>query len=146
MLLIIRGNVYKKVYNGAVMNNLMNKMLAVQGQYLLGGCICLGTVEQTRQRLKVAVELFHSDKKLTYRNPIGLLQRVRNIVLKCLAGIKTKHCLKMKLDAVSEGGPLFGGSLGMRDTEDILPRCLRDLGLEDLFPWLSSLIRKKVWV
>ncbi len=29
MLLIIRGNVYKKVYNGAVMNNLMNKMLAV---------------------------------------------------------------------------------------------------------------------
>ena len=33
MLLIIRGNVYKKVYNGAVMNNLMNKMLAV---YVLG--------------------------------------------------------------------------------------------------------------
>ena len=30
MLLIIRGNVYKKVYNGAVMNNLMNKMLAVK--------------------------------------------------------------------------------------------------------------------
>ena len=29
MLLIIRGNVYKKVYNGTVMNNLMNKMLAV---------------------------------------------------------------------------------------------------------------------
>jgi len=29
MLLIIRGNVYKKVYNGAVMNNIMNKMLAV---------------------------------------------------------------------------------------------------------------------
>ena len=30
MLLIIRGNVYKKVYNGTVMNNLMNKMLAVK--------------------------------------------------------------------------------------------------------------------
>ena len=29
MLLIIRGNVYKKVYNGSVINNLMNKMLAV---------------------------------------------------------------------------------------------------------------------
>ncbi len=32
MLLIIRGNVYKKVYNGAAMNNLMNKMLAVKWQ------------------------------------------------------------------------------------------------------------------
>lgn len=31
MLLIIRGNVYKKAYNGAVMNNLLNKMLAVKG-------------------------------------------------------------------------------------------------------------------
>ena len=30
MLLIIGGNVYKKVYNGTVMNNLMNKMLAVE--------------------------------------------------------------------------------------------------------------------
>ncbi len=29
MLLMVRGNVYKKVYNGTVMNNLMNKMLAV---------------------------------------------------------------------------------------------------------------------
>ena len=38
MLLIIRGNVYKKVYNGAVMNNLMNKMLAVNCQkYKLTG-------------------------------------------------------------------------------------------------------------
>ena len=33
MLLIIRGNVYKKVYNGAVMNNLMNKMLAVNDAF-----------------------------------------------------------------------------------------------------------------
>ena len=29
MLLIIRGDVYKKVYNSSVMNNLMNKMLAM---------------------------------------------------------------------------------------------------------------------
>jgi len=28
--LTFRGNVYKKVYNGAVMNKIMNKMLAVQ--------------------------------------------------------------------------------------------------------------------
>ncbi len=34
----------------------------------------------------------------------------------------------------------------MGDTEDILPRCLRDLGLKDLFPWLLSFIRKKVRV
>ena len=27
--LTFRGNVYKKVYNGAVMNKIMNKMLAV---------------------------------------------------------------------------------------------------------------------
>ena len=36
MLLIIRGNVYKKVYNGAVMNNIMNKMLAVNVGPTLG--------------------------------------------------------------------------------------------------------------
>ena len=34
----------------------------------------------------------------------------------------------------------------MWDTKDILPRCLRYLGLEDLFPWLSSFVRKKVCV
>ncbi len=32
----------------------------------------------------------------------------------------------------------------MGDTEDILPRCLHDLGLEDLLPWLSCFVRKKV--
>ncbi len=48
------------------------KVCIIQGQYFLGGWIGLGTVEQTRQRLEVAVKLFHSDKELMYRNPIGL--------------------------------------------------------------------------
>ena len=100
------------------------KVCIIQGQYLLGGRIRLGTVEQTRQCLEVAVELFHSDKKLTYWNPIGLLQRVRNIILKHLAGVKMKHGLKMKLDAFTERRPTFGRSLCMRDFEDILPRYL----------------------
>ena len=122
------------------------KVCVIQGQYLLGGCIYLGTVEQARQRLEVAVELFHLDEKLMYQNPIGLLQRVHNIIFKQLAGVKTKHGLKMKLDTLSEGGPVFGGSLGMRDTEDILPRCLRDLCFEDLLPRLACFVSKKVCI
>ena len=50
----------------------------------------------------------------------------------------------MEFYTLSEGRPTFDGSLGMWDTEDIFPRCLLDLDLEDLFPWLSSFIRKKV--
>ena len=116
----------------------------IQGQYFLGRRIGLGTVEQTRQHLKVAVELFHLDGKLTYRNPIGLFQRVRYIVLERLAGVKTKHGLEVKFYTLSEGRPTFGGSLGMRSAEDILPRRLCNLGLEDLLPWLACFVSKKV--
>ena len=75
----------------------------IQGQYFLGRRICLGTVKQARQRLEIAVKLFDSDEKLTYRNPVGLLQRVRDVVLERLTGVKTKQGLEVKFDTLSEG-------------------------------------------
>ena len=42
------------------------KICVIKGQYFIGGQICLWAVEQARQHLKVAVQLFHSDKKLMY--------------------------------------------------------------------------------
>ena len=49
----------------------------------------LWTVVQAWESLKVAVELFYLDKKLTYRNPIGLLQCIGDVLLECLSSIKT---------------------------------------------------------
>ncbi len=48
MLLIIRGNVYKKVYNGTVMNNLMNKMIFTMVQ--------MGTSQSLAEVHKLACE------------------------------------------------------------------------------------------
>ena len=81
-----------------------------------------------------------------YLNPIGLFQHIRDIILERLASIKMKHSLKMEFYTLLEGWPAFGGILGMGDTEDILPRCLRDLGLEDLLPRLACFASKKVRV
>ncbi len=72
------------------------KVCVIQGQYFLGGRIGLGTVEQTRQCLKVAVKLFHLDKKLMYWNLIGLFQHVRDEVFEHLTGVKTKQGLEME--------------------------------------------------
>ena len=58
-----------------------HKVDVIKRQYLLGGLIRLRAVEQAGQCLEVAVELFYSDNKLTYRNPVRLLQRVHYIVL-----------------------------------------------------------------
>jgi hypothetical protein len=63
----------------------------IKRQYLLGGLISLRAVEQAGQGLDVAVELFYSDKKLTYQNPVRLLQRVCDLVLKGLARIMMEH-------------------------------------------------------
>ena len=72
--------------------------------------------------------------KLTYRYLIGLLQGVHNVVLESLSYVKAKHHLKMKLHAVAERRPTFGGSLGMWDSKDILPKHLCHLGLYDFLP------------
>ena len=79
------------------------KVCVIQGQYFRGGRIGLGTVEQTRQRLKLAVKLFHSDKELTYGNPIGIFYRVCDVVFEHLASVKTKHGLEVKLYTLSKG-------------------------------------------
>ena len=81
--------------------------------------------------------------KLTYRYLIGLLQGVHNVVLESLSYVKAKHHLKMKLHALAERRPTFGGSLGMWDSKDILPKHLCHLGLYDFLPRLLGFIREK---
>ena len=72
----------------------------IQGQYLLSGLISLRAVKQAGQCLEVAVELFYSDKKLTYRDPVGLLQCVGDVVLEGLAHIMMEHLKQMEGDAL----------------------------------------------
>ena len=59
----------------------------IKRQYLLGGLICLRAVEQAGQCLEVAVELFYSDKELTYRNSVRLLQHVGDEILEGLPAL-----------------------------------------------------------
>ena len=79
-----------------------HEVSVIKRQYLLGGLISLWAVEQARQCLEVAVKLLYSDKKLTYRNPVGLLQRIHNIVLEGLARAMTKHPQQVERDALIE--------------------------------------------
>ncbi len=81
---------------------------------------------------------------MAYQDLIGLLQRIGDVVLEGLSSIKSKHCLKVEHDAVMEGIPSFGGSLGMGVSKDILPRSFHHLGLHHFLPQLSSLIREQV--
>ena len=103
-----RSGILRKVIlglppGGTHSQQVSREVSVIQGQYFLGRRIRLGTVKQARQRLEIAVKLFDSDEKLTYRNPIGLFQRVRDVVLERLAGVKTKHGLEVKFDTLLEG-------------------------------------------
>ncbi len=67
------------------------KVSIIKRQYLLGSLISLWAVVQAGQCLEVAVKLFYSDKKLTNRNPVGLFQRIRDVILEGLARVMTEH-------------------------------------------------------
>jgi hypothetical protein len=75
---------------------------AFKRQYLLAGRISLRAVEQAGQCLEVAIELFYLDKKLTYRNPVRFLQRIRDVVLEGLTRVMTEHLQQVKRDALVE--------------------------------------------
>ncbi len=92
----------------------------------------------------VAVELFCLDKKMMHQDLIGLLQCIGDVVLEGLSSIKSKHHLKVELNAVAEGVPSFGGSLGVGVSEDILPRSFHHLSLHCLLLRLPGLVGEKI--
>ena len=118
----------------------------IKRQYLLGGLISLRVVEQAWQCLEVAVELFYSDKKLTYRNLVRLLQRVGDVVLEGLARIMTEHLQQVKRGALIERVLSLGRSLQLCDSFHVFPRTVSHLGLYDFSPWLTGLIGEEISV
>ena len=69
------------------------KVSLIQGQYLLGCLVGLWTIVEAWESLEVAVGMFYLDKKLMHQDPIGLLQRIVDVVLEAFSSIKLKHNL-----------------------------------------------------
>ena len=77
----------------------------VQGQFLLGVLINLWAVVQAWYCLKVAVQMFNSNKKMMNRNTAWLLQYVVDVILEGLTCIMLEHLLEVKHDTLQKEEP-----------------------------------------
>ena len=61
------------------------------------------------------MKLFHLEKKLINRNPVGFFKHIHYVLLEGLTHIVPEHLLKVKCDTVTEGVAHLGKSLGVHD-------------------------------
>ena len=69
---------------------------------------------------------------MTYRNPIGLLQCVGDVLIEGLTSIILEHLVEVKCDAGAKRVSSLGGSLGVCDFINIFQRSSGHLGLDDI--------------